>query len=463
MTRLHAGSATDVGRVRPINQDRFLVADHLYAVADGMGGHAAGDVAATIAVDTLAAEFGRHPDGDGLLSAIKEANRTVWERSRNDPELRGMGTTLTALALVSQDGHEQLMLTNVGDSRAYLFKDGELTQLTADHTLVEEMVRAGELSEAEAVGHPHRHVLTRALGIEPELSVDSWLLDPAGGDRILLCSDGLINEVRDGDIASVLREVADPEEAAARLVALAHEHGGTDNITAVVVDIDGDSGGATEQSAAGATATPAGATAAPAAAAATPAPAPASPAPASPAPAESHEPAAPPPPPPPPPPPGRSARAARGGRSRAGGRRVTVRLVAFVLALAVVIAGAAAAIVWYARAGYYVGLRGDRLTIFQGRPGGLLWFNPTIADRTPYTSQQVLAYHLADLKQGRTESSLTAARRYVRNLVDEANAARAAAAPPQPAPGAPTPATQPGAPATTQRGAPSSTTSTTAR
>ncbi|HXW38546.1 MAG TPA: Stp1/IreP family PP2C-type Ser/Thr phosphatase, partial [Acidimicrobiales bacterium] len=237
MTLLRSGSATDTGLVRSVNQDLAVENPNLFAVADGMGGHAGGEVAARLAVDTLSAAFGRQPTGAGLSEAVVEANSVVWEHSLEHPELRGMGTTLAAVALVNEDDHDLMALVNVGDSRVYRFHDGELSQITTDHSLAEDMVRSGELTSAEAAVHPHRHILTRALGVAADVSVDLWRIQPSRGDRFLLCSDGLSNELEESEIAEVLSSVSDPREAADLLVRAARTHGGSDNITAVVVDV----------------------------------------------------------------------------------------------------------------------------------------------------------------------------------------------------------------------------------
>ena len=182
MTLLRSGSATDTGLVRSVNQDLAVETPTLFAVADGMGGHAGGEVAARLAVDTLTAAFGRQPTGAGLSEAVTEANPVVWEHSLENPDLRGMGTTLTAVALVNEDGRDVLALVNVGDSRSYRFHDGELTQITTDHSLAEEMVRTGELTSAEAAVHPHRHILTRALGVSADVD-GRPVAHPAGPGR----------------------------------------------------------------------------------------------------------------------------------------------------------------------------------------------------------------------------------------------------------------------------------------
>ena len=238
MTVLRSGSASDVGRVRTVNQDLPLERPNLYAVADGMGGHVGGEVAARVAVETLEQAFERAPTVDGLREAFSEANAAVWHESQANRDLRGMGTTLTAVALVGgPEGRDVLALANVGDSRAYVFSGGEITQVTDDHSLAEERMRHGEMTEEEAAVHPQRHILTRALGVSAQVEADMWELELRTGDRVLLCSDGLTNEVGADEMAGILGEVDDPDEAAQRLVDAANGHGGADNITVVVVDV----------------------------------------------------------------------------------------------------------------------------------------------------------------------------------------------------------------------------------
>ncbi|MGH9101761.1 MAG: Stp1/IreP family PP2C-type Ser/Thr phosphatase, partial [Acidimicrobiales bacterium] len=237
MTEVRWGVATDVGRVRTTNQDRALAAATLFAVADGMGGHQGGEVAAELAVRTLGDRFFQDPTESGLREAVRAANAAVWERGQADAALRGMGTTLTAVAVVGDPPEERLELVNVGDSRTYLLRGDRLLQLTNDHSLVEEMVRNGEISPAEAAVHPGRHILTRAIGERPDVDIDAWLLVPATGDRLLLCSDGLINEVQDREMAELVRRSRDPQGASEALVARATDNGGSDNITVVVVEV----------------------------------------------------------------------------------------------------------------------------------------------------------------------------------------------------------------------------------
>jgi serine/threonine protein phosphatase PrpC len=248
VTVLRSGSATDVGRVRKVNQDLPLEAANLFAVADGMGGHVGGEVAARVAINALLSTFTRAPTTDGLLSAFSEANRSVWQESQDQSELHGMGTTLTAMALVGgADGRDMIALANVGDSRAYVFSEGNITQVTADHSLAEERMRQGEMTEEEAAVHPQRHILTRALGVSPDVEADMWELQLRAGDRIVLCSDGLSNELGLEELGQVLAAEPDPGDAARRLVEAANAHGGADNITVVVVDVlVGEEGGGAE-------------------------------------------------------------------------------------------------------------------------------------------------------------------------------------------------------------------------
>ena len=237
MTRLNAGSATDVGRVRSSNQDQLLVADDLFAVADGMGGHAAGEVASLTAVEALRATYHEADGAEGLVAATHQANRSIFERAQGNPELHGMGTTLVAVALVNEGNEDRLAIVNVGDSRVYLLRDGELEQLTTDHSLVQELVDDGQLTEAEATVHPQRHVLTRALGVDVDVNVDLLQVLPLKGDRLLLCSDGLVRELSDVQVASIMRRLADPDDAARELVSAANNRGGNDNVTVVIVDV----------------------------------------------------------------------------------------------------------------------------------------------------------------------------------------------------------------------------------
>ena len=453
MTTLQAGAATDVGRVRQINEDRYLCDVALFAVADGVGGHQAGEVAAQTAVETLRSAFTTSsPSGlttDGLVDAVQEANEAVWRLAQTASEKRGMGTTMTAVGLVQEDGEELLALVNVGDSRIYRLQSGELLQLTDDHSLVEEMVREGKLTHEEASVHPQRSIITRALGMEPEIEVDWWELIPYRGDRLLLCSDGLTNELSDDRIAATLRQVADPKEAARDLVRQARAEGGGDNITVVVVDVVDDDGRAEEASEALARDHVLAGSArgsAPAEADRGPSPSPsqsssgagglvggsASPAAAPAAPADDATMSLPridlptakrhrdlrkrapstasatldPPRRPPPAPPGSKP------------KRFTWRVAGFAILLVGIVLGTVAAVGWYARSTYYVGFAGDQVAIYKGRPGGVLWFKPTLRERKPLTRAEVPAAFLPALEKGKEVDSKAEGDRYVTNLRD---------------------------------------------
>jgi protein phosphatase len=414
-TKLAGGGATDVGRVRKLNEDRFLVADGLFAVADGVGGHQAGEVASQTSIDTLAESF-TEPTTDGLVTAVKDANAAVWSLAQDNPEQRGMGTTITAAALVVDDGEEHLAIANVGDSRAYLMQNGDLLQVSEDHSVVAELVRQGQITPDEAKVHEQRAIITRALGMEPEIEVDYWQIVPYRGDRLLLCSDGLTNEVPDDRIASTLRRIADPQEAARDLVRQALANGGKDNVSVVVVDVVDDGGRSEDASAAlkpergekrGRKATAASAAADHNAGSTDSAGSP----------------------------------SARGGSAPAATatavatttearreepelpserpRRLTWRVGAFFLALIAVVAVGLFAVGWYARGTYYVGLRDDHVAIFKGRPGGFLWFKPTLQEQKSLTVNDILPVRVDDLRAGKEESSKAEADRYVNRIRQE--------------------------------------------
>ena len=227
------GAKSDVGRVRQGNEDSYLVAQPLFAVADGMGGHLAGDVASQTAIETITRRASENSPREtrALEALIKEANSAIWSKAQEEPSLHGLGPTCT-LALVDDS---QVHIGHVGDSRAYLFRDGELSQLTEDHTLVGRMVREGRLQPDEAERHPQRSIITRALGVDSDVDVDTASIPVQEGDRLLICSDGLTSMIGADDIADVLRSEPDPQRAVDRLVELANEAGGEDNVTAVVI------------------------------------------------------------------------------------------------------------------------------------------------------------------------------------------------------------------------------------
>ena len=229
------GSRTEVGHVREHNEDSLVVTPPLFAVADGMGGHEAGEVASEVAINTLAELAPASPDGDALARAVVAANLEVIKAPGKGIGREGMGTTLTAAVLEG----ERLVIAQVGDSRAYLLHQGRLQQLTRDHSLMADMIEAGQLTEAEARVHPNRSVITRAIGSDPHMQPDIYELNVETGDRILLCSDGVTTMLEDPQIARIMGSSETAQECADNLVAAALDAGGYDNATAVVMDVEG--------------------------------------------------------------------------------------------------------------------------------------------------------------------------------------------------------------------------------
>jgi serine/threonine protein phosphatase PrpC len=234
-THVVFGSRTDVGCVRERNEDSLAVSPPLFAVADGMGGHAAGDVASELAIKVLMNYAPTSADADALGEAVVKANHAVINEALR-AELAGMGTTMTACVV---DG-TNLAIAHVGDSRAYLLHHGKLQQLTRDHSLVADMVEAGRLTEEEARVHPNRSIITRAIGSDPNMRPDLYEITASPGDRLLICSDGLYSMVKPSRIQSQLARIRDPQRCASALVNDAISAGGLDNVTVIVVDILGD-------------------------------------------------------------------------------------------------------------------------------------------------------------------------------------------------------------------------------
>jgi protein phosphatase len=227
--------ATDTGRKRRRNEDSYVIAPPLFAVADGMGGAQAGEIASKLAAAALEdTDSGALSGEDRVMSLIQEANRRVYERSNEDPNASGMGTTIT-VALVEDSG---VTIGHVGDSRAYRYRDGSIEQITEDHSLVNELMKSGKLSPEEAETHPQRSVITRALGTDPDVDVDSFTVEAQVGDVFLLCSDGLTTMVDDDDILGVLEKYHDDLDRATKsLVSAANRGGGEDNITVIAFAI----------------------------------------------------------------------------------------------------------------------------------------------------------------------------------------------------------------------------------
>ncbi len=347
---------SDVGQVREINQDSVHASDGVFVVADGMGGHRGGEVASAVAIEP----FSHGTDGphtiDGLVQWVRDAHEAILERAETDSDLLGMGTTLCAVVrLDDHDDAATLGLVNVGDSRIYMFVEGELDQLSEDHSLVGDMVRHGRLTREEASTHPQRNIVTRALGIGEDLLVDYWELPARVGDRYLLCSDGLVDEVADSEIAAVLRRLDDPSEAVDELVRLAHASGSRDNVSVLVVRVDegapGD-GQIVVAPSVSAPDTPTLGTLLPDVATPTGTDV-----------SDAIDPTAP---------------------SRGFRLHVTRKGAASILAVLLILLGGIWLVGSYARNNYFVGFDQDQVVIYQGRPGGILWFDPTIEDQTEF-------------------------------------------------------------------------------
>lgn len=376
MIRLLAHGVTDVGRVREGNEDGFRIDDRtgLVAVADGMGGHVGGEVASATALEALVAAVA---NGRPIREAIAEANEAVMEKSATDENLRGMGTTLTVATLASGG---TLLIGHVGDSRAYLARDGAITQITDDHSLVEEMVQRGQLTPEQAEVHPRRSIVTRALGIDPDIEIDVYPVELRPGDRVLLCSDGLSNMLRSEAMAAILGREPDGQRAAQLLVDSANAAGGEDNITALIIDaveestttrtaqavdadiVDDDAfegdDGISDFGSGNGSAPPA--------------------------------------------------------RAR---RRVPVgRIFLWVLPIVAVLAIAFGAVGWYARRSYFVTVDAGRVTIFKGVSGGILGWDPTVERRTKLRPDELTPAQRSDLEDEKKFSSLDDAQRYIGNL-----------------------------------------------
>lgn len=227
---------TSVGRVREHNEDSVLAEAPLFAVADGIGGYEAGEIASNIAVEQLLAYAPKTPDTVGLMRAVRQANAAIIQAAKENIGRPGMGTTMTAAII--DNGH--VAIAQVGDSRAYLLRSGRLAQVTQDHSVVATMVRSGSISESEARVHPQRNVITRALGSDPHVVIDTYTYETLRGDRWLLCSDGLSGPVDDAHIEEIMVSERDPRRCVERLIDAANAAGGSDNISAIVVDVPDD-------------------------------------------------------------------------------------------------------------------------------------------------------------------------------------------------------------------------------
>jgi len=361
--KLSVAVVTDVGKSRERNEDSHYLGERVFAVADGLGGHSAGEVASSIAVGAIA-ELDREGSAPhsafALADAVERANREVFERAQHDAELRGMATTITAVSIDGTTAH----LAHVGDSRCYLLRDGAISQVTQDHTLVARMVAEGKLTQRQAETHPQRSVVTRALGAGPEVEVDTLELELLGGDRLLLCSDGLTETLTDEEIREFAVKRAPLEDICHALVDEANARGGPDNITIVLVGVQGPRH--RTEPASEAAGEPAGG-------AAPPAP-----------------------------------------KKR---RRVPVRALVWVGILVVVlVAGIVGVRTWIDRS-WYVGIDGNSVAIFRGLPTNTLDNKlHHVQERTTLAVSKVAPYYRARLDDGIRVDSLADARRLIQTI-----------------------------------------------
>jgi serine/threonine protein phosphatase PrpC len=350
-----------------VNEDTISVDGTLALVADGMGGHAAGEVASELAVKVIRSSFWMDSTKDGLRNAVMQANEAIMSDAERNIERRGMGTTIVALALTRVNEGLLPIVINIGDSRAYQIRDGALNQITADHSVAEEWVRQGRLTAEEAAVHPRRHQLTRTLGIEREVSPDLFSLTVSPGDRILLCSDGLSNELTDLEIAEICSAPHTLDEAVSTLVVEANRHGGRDNISAVLVEF-------VDVSAA--------------------------------APVVVVVPAV---------QPSRAELRSPARDPRRAPRRFTWRTALFCMAIALASGAAYGVLKWYGYSSYYLASyqaaphSQPQIAVYQGQPGGLLWFHPRLRLITSYWVVHLNPFDRQALAGGIVESTFESA------------------------------------------------------
>ena len=366
------GAVTHVGQVRTGNEDSLLADNNVFMVADGMGGHNAGEVASLMAVEQLReAASGIIAETD-LVQALESANEVIYAESMTNHLHHGMGTTLAAMVVLENN---TLVVAHVGDSRVYIWHEGALSRLSKDHSYVQELVDEGIVSIEEARTHPRRNIVTRALGIDANVEVEANTFPVTVGAWYVLCSDGLVDEISDADIAKVLERCTSPHEAAQALVDAANAAGGRDNITVIVVS-----------------------TASPDAEVVVPVEKPASPI--SPPRDSENDPVL----------VMRETPAKK--KFRFGPVLFWSALGGIVLAVLVVFAA-------YGRTGYFVSFQGDDVVVLKGRPGGVLWFNPTIEARTTLTRSDLTESLALEIAGEPTFSESSAAQTYVNGIRDE--------------------------------------------
>jgi protein phosphatase len=360
--KLKWGASTDVGMVRQQNEDSYLAEENLYVVADGMGGHNAGEVASALAVTTLKAGARSGIDTvERFRELVQQANTAIYTASLDDSTQNGMGTTLTALSIVAGE-EPRVLVANVGDARTYMWRNGALTRLSVDHSYVQELVNEGIITPEEARVHPRRNIVTRALGIDRSVVVDVFSHLVRTGDRIVLCSDGLVDEVSDADIAVVLGQHSDPQDTAEALVMVANTAGGRDNTTVIVVDVLDDISEPVVL----------------------------------------------------PTPDNTTPMEALAPMQLAPAKKSKVGMVLFWSALVAIVFSAITVIGVYGRSGYFIGFESnDQVAIYRGRVGGILWFQPTIETQTSMSGEELPEDILRDVALNREFSSSSQASKYL--------------------------------------------------
>ncbi|HVL33612.1 MAG TPA: Stp1/IreP family PP2C-type Ser/Thr phosphatase [Actinomycetota bacterium] len=359
---LRSASRSDPGRARERNEDACFSGRYVFAVADGLGGHRAGEVASSLALEPIAAldQFPPKKAAERLADAVRRGNRDVFDRSEKDSSLKGMGTTMTAIAV---DG-ARLHLAHVGDSRCYLIRAGAIEQVSRDHTLVARMVAEGKITQEQADTHPQRSIVTRALGADRDVDVDEVEIDIVPGDRIVLCSDGLTGVVSDEEIRQLASDDTDLEGICAALIDEANARGGPDNITTVIVDVGGTLEGV-----------------APAA----------------------HRPRP---------------------RAQRRTRRVPVRPIVWSLVLLSVVSAGFFGVRAWADRSYYVGVNDERVVIYRGLPVNVLGFDLSrVEEPTTLSKEEVADWYVPRLEEGVRAATLSDARAIVDERIPRANGA----------------------------------------
>jgi protein phosphatase len=367
------GAVTHVGQVRTGNEDSLLADNNVFMVADGMGGHNAGEVASLMAVEHLReAASGIIAETD-LVQALVHANEVIYAESMTNHLHHGMGTTLAAMVVLDNNN---IVVAHVGDSRVYMWHEKALTRLSKDHSYVQELVDEGIVSIDEARTHPRRNIVTRALGIDAEVDVEANTFPVTVGAWYVLCSDGLVDEISDADIAKVLERCTTPHEASQALVDAANAAGGRDNITVIVVS-----------------------TAAPHAEVVVPVEAPVSPI--------------------TPPPPYSENDPVIVMRETPAKKKIRFGPVLFWSALVGIVLAVLVVFAAFGRTGYFVSFQGDDVVVLKGRPGGVLWFNPTVEARTTLTRSDLSDELALEIAGEPTFSESSAAQTYVNGIRDE--------------------------------------------